>query len=432
MLPLAAVVSVGAVAARDAVYWEKPLPGVAVRDVELDRPVTIVVDGKSVRLPSLAVALAVDRAATVQAKAAAGHDSFRTRVQALVDPSPPRLWVAPVLEPKAAEELVAQLERKLAPPRRGQVVRRGETFVAIPARPGAEVARAAFVKELKAAALAGSDRIVAPLLPVAPELTTEAANDAAATGQRITAEPIALMFRGETVGTLSPRLLTRLVRFRPAGDHFNLSFDRKRLARAVQPVLDPWRQRARNARFVVSGDGVTISPSRPGLEVDAAVVAEAVENAAYGGGVAELSLKHVRSDLTTAEAEKLGIRQQISTFTTEMGTSSSNRIHNVHLMADYIDGTVIKPGDTFSFNDSVGPRTVERGFLEGQMIVGSLLLPAIGGGVCQTATTLFNNAFELGLPILERHNHSFYISHYPLGRDATVSWGGPDFGSATT
>ena len=61
------------------------------------------------------------------------------------------------------------------------------------------------------------------------------------------------------------------------------------------------------------------------------------------------------------------------------------------------------------------------------MIVGRLLLPSIGGGVCQTATTLFNNAFELGLPILERHNHSFYISHYPLGRDATVSWGGPDF-----
>ena len=110
-----------------------------------------------------------------------------------------------------------------------------------------------------------------------------------------------------------------------------------------------------------------------------------------------------------------------------MGTSSSNRIHNVQLMAQYIDGTVIKPGDTFSFNDRVGPRTVERGFREGQMIIGSLLLPSIGGGVCQTATTLFNNAFELGLPIVERHNHSFYISHYPMGRDATVSWGGPDF-----
>ena len=107
-----------------------------------------------------------------------------------------------------------------------------------------------------------------------------------------------------------------------------------------------------------------------------------------------------------------------------MGPSSSNRIHNVQLMANYIDGTVVQPGETFSFNDSVGPRTPERGFREGQMIIGSLLLPAIGGGVCQTATTLFNNAFELGLPIVERHNHSFYISHYPMGRDATVSGAG--------
>ena len=81
----------------------------------------------------------------------------------------------------------------------------------------------------------------------------------------------------------------------------------------------------------------------------------------------------------------------------------------------------------FSFNDVVGPRTAERGFLEGQEIIGSLVLPSIGGGVCQTATTLFNDAFELGLPILERTNHNLYLSHYPLGRDATVSWGGPDF-----
>ena len=131
---------------------------------------------------------------------------------------------------------------------------------------------------------------------------------------------------------------------------------------------------------------------------------------------------------TTEEAQALGIRERISSFTTDMGTSSSNRIHNVHLMADYIDGTIVRPGKTFSFNETVGPRTSERGFLEGQMIIGSLLVPSIGGGVCQTATTLFNNAFELGLPITERHNHSFYISHYPLGRDATVSWGGPDFG----
>src|SRR5207248_7555444 len=132
-------------------------------------------------------------------------------------------------------------------------------------------------------------------------------------------------------------------------------------------------------------------------------------------------------DLTPAKANALGTREKLVSFTTEMGLSSSNRIHNVHLIADFIDGTLIRPGETFSFNDVVGPRTSQRGFLEGQMIIGSLVLPSIGGGVCQTATTLFNDAFEIGLPIVERTNHNLYLSHYPPGRDATVSSGGPDF-----
>ena len=142
--------------------------------------------------------------------------------------------------------------------------------------------------------------------------------------------------------------------------------------------------------------------------------------------VAAVRVGSVPADVTAAELNALGITRRLSAFTTDMGVSSANRIWNVQLMARYIDGTIIRPGEVFSFNRVVGERTVERGFREGQMIVGSLLLPSIGGGVCQTATTLFNNAFELGLPVQRRYNHSFYISHYPLGRDATVSWGGPD------
>jgi vancomycin resistance protein YoaR len=168
-------------------------------------------------------------------------------------------------------------------------------------------------------------------------------------------------------------------------------------------------------------------PSRPGRDVAPARLVAAVAAAAAGDHVARVELGERQPELTTAEAHALGITQKLVSFTTDMGVSSSNRIHNVHLMADFIDGTVIKPGEVFSFNRVVGPRTAERGFLEGQMIIGSLVLPSIGGGVCQTATTLFNDAFELGLPILARVNHNLYLSHYPLGRDATVSWGGPDF-----
>jgi vancomycin resistance protein YoaR len=169
-------------------------------------------------------------------------------------------------------------------------------------------------------------------------------------------------------------------------------------------------------------------PAQPGIALDPEHALGEVVAAAYSPAVraAEVRLHEVPAEITTDDLTALGITRRISSFTTDMGVSSSNRIWNVHLMADYIDGTIIRPGETFSFNRVVGERTVERGFREGQMILGSLLLPSIGGGVCQTATTLFNNAFELGLPVLRRSNHSFYISHYPLGRDATVSWGGPD------
>ena len=220
----------------------------------------------------------------------------------------------------------------------------------------------------------------------------------------------------------------RVERASATGRRFAVSLDGDQLARIVRPRLGKWIVRAHNAQFVVAGNRVRVTQSRPGRDVD--------PGAARRGGASRRpatatsrtsSSARARRTGRRREAKALGIRQKLVSYTTQMGESSSNRIHNVHLMADFIDGTIIEPGEVFSFNDVVGPRTSERGFLEGQMIIGSLVLPSIGGGVCQTATTLFNDAFELGLPILERTNHNLYLAHYPLGRDATVSWGGPDF-----
>jgi vancomycin resistance protein YoaR len=416
--------AIAAVAARDAVYWERPLPGVVVRNVALSDGVQVSVGGKPYSVDSRSM-LRIDERATAAAAVERGRDSFLTRVRALVDPSPPALPVNPVLVPAASsEELVASLERALPRARPAQVsIKR-----VVPSRPGERIDRPAFLAALRSSVLEGGQSFTAPLRHVDPELQTPAAEAAFAEAQELVAEPITLSFQGQDVGTLEPARLAKLIRFRPDGDSFRIVFAPARIAKAVEPFLTDWRRRAVNARFVVDGAGVRISPSRPGLAPDGPWIADSLTSAASSSiRRASLRLKQTRADLTTREAEKLGIRRQISTFTTDMGTSSSNRIHNVQLMAEFIDGTIVRPGQTFSFNDSVGPRTAERGFREGQMIVGSLLLPAIGGGVCQTATTLFNNAFELGLPIVERHNHSFYISHYPMGRDATVSWGGPDF-----
>ena len=102
--------------------------------------------------------------------------------------------------------------------------------------------------------------------------------------------------------------------------------------------------------------------------------------------------------------------------------ASPNRIHNVELVAHLIDGKLIAPGATFSFNEATGDRTAAKGFLEAPVIINGELSTGLGGGVCQVSTTVFNAAYEAGLPITARTNHALYISHYPLGRDATVDY----------
>ena len=99
-----------------------------------------------------------------------------------------------------------------------------------------------------------------------------------------------------------------------------------------------------------------------------------------------------------------------------------NRIHNVQLVAHLIDDHFIAPGEEFSFNGTTGERTPDKGFLEAPVIINGELKTGLGGGICQVSTTTFNAAYDAGLSITDRTNHALYISHYPLGRDATVNY----------
>ena len=336
---------------------------------------------------------------------------------------PQRVDVAPVVVPAGgAGNVLGEIARAGREPVSATVTLHGTTVATTPARDGLELDRAELLRRLSS----GATSLDAPFTTAHAARRDPAARSAASTARTLLAHPIAIDYHGARLGALPPVRLARALRIVPHQHRFVVRFDGDALARAIRPRLGRWIVRAHNAQFAVAGSAVRVVPSRPGRDVDPTQVAVAVTAAAHDGHVARLELGPRQPDLTSAAAGALGITTKLVSFTTQMGESSSNRIHNVHLMADLIDGTVIKPGETFSYNKVVGPRTAERGFLEGQMIIGSLVLPSIGGGVCQTATTLFNDAFELGLPILERVNHNLYLSHYPLGRDATVSWGGPD------
>jgi vancomycin resistance protein YoaR len=119
--------------------------------------------------------------------------------------------------------------------------------------------------------------------------------------------------------------------------------------------------------------------------------------------------------------------KHIGYYVTYYNSNNNDRSHNIALAAKAIDSTVIFPGETFSFNQVVGIRTTGKGYRRAGVIVRGELSEGVGGGICQVSSTLFNAVDRAGLNIVKRYSHSRNVTYVPPGRDATVSWGGPDF-----
>lgn len=117
----------------------------------------------------------------------------------------------------------------------------------------------------------------------------------------------------------------------------------------------------------------------------------------------------------------------VSSFTTSFGSSSSGRATNINLAAKTISGTLLLPGDTFSFNNIVGDTTADKGYQPAGVIIGDKIEQDYGGGVCQVSTTLYNTIMKMNLKPAERHPHNLPVSYVPVGTDAAISYGSLDF-----
>lgn len=145
------------------------------------------------------------------------------------------------------------------------------------------------------------------------------------------------------------------------------------------------------------------------------------------GSAIEVSVSDttVEPTMTLDDALSTGLVTVVGTYTTEYSTYSGteSRNHNIHLAADLINDSIVKAnGGRWSFNDVAGDCNEARGFQAAGTIIDGQYVDNIGGGICQVATTVFNAVYESGLDIVERHNHSLYLSSYPAGRDAAVSY----------
>jgi vancomycin resistance protein YoaR len=194
----------------------------------------------------------------------------------------------------------------------------------------------------------------------------------------------------------------------------------------IKHILPGVGHKQRDAKFLATQTGFKIIPDQPGTSLDVDASLKAITDHLPGTSTdpVELPVKTVPPHVTSEDLKD--IEGEIGSFKTHY-SETGNRCRNIVVACSHINGTVLKPGDVFSYNKIVGPREAEGGFKMAPVIVKGKLVPGMGGGICQTSSTLYNAVLLSGLKIVQREHHAFPVHYLPAGRDATVSYGSLDF-----
>lgn len=415
-------------------------------------PVVLTYRGSRFVIRADDIGLGIDDEAMVEQAMSVGRTGSATemvvsRIAALAGrlDLPARLTVDESRLASVLDRVAAKTDRA---PKDARVVVRGTDLEVVPGTGGRALDRER-ARRLIVTAFAAQQRTVpAPIVAVAPAIGDDEARAARAIAERMLASEVRIAHQGRA-WEFGPSEIASWLAFRrsdQASDGATPASGARPAAstevtlvpyvsaeRIERTVLERIGQRigrpAQDARFTTRAGRVSIIPSRTGIGPDIERLAlDLTRELADPGSdrIVELRTALIQPRLTTEKARAMGVRERLGSYTTTYDASNRPRVNNIHLLGDALDGTLIEPGGVFSFNGTVGERTAAKGYQEAGAIVNGKLVQQLGGGICQVGTTLFNAVFESGLPVVERRNHSFYISHYPAGRDATVSWGGPD------
>ncbi|MGL6279925.1 MAG: VanW family protein, partial [Gaiella sp.] len=389
-------------------------------------PIRFVAGGRSWELAASQLGVRVDWDAAVRAGMAEGSGfgpvrGFK-RIQTRVfgaELSPAASAFESVVAYTVAQ-IAAAVDRPAVEP---SVRRRGLTAAVVSGRAGTVLDQEA-AAELIVRSLAGLTRGLPVVLPVVtdePSLAVEQLQPAASTANVAFSGPVVLR-SGQTRWRL-PRWRVATLLELPAGGATELALTGSGAASWLSKLRRAVDRPPRDATFRVVPGGIELVPAAPGRALDVAATREALLRAVASPDrrAVTLPVALAQPERSTAQARAMGITGIVGSYTTTYG-GTEGRLANVRLVAELIDGALVAPGETFSFNGTTGERNEAKGFQEAPVIINGELQNGVGGGVCQVSTTVFNAAFEAGLPIGSRTNHALYISHYPTGRDATVNY----------
>ncbi|MFJ7069660.1 VanW family protein [Streptomyces sp. NPDC101115] len=396
-------------------------------------PVPVVVGDASATVDPADAGLTVDVAATVERAADPSRDPF-TVIGRLF--SPGSRDVEPVVSydaTKARAAVAATAKQHDRPVREGAVAFKGGKPVVTEARVGLKVDTEKAAEALRTAypgaGGSGAAPVVLPVSLTQPKVTS-------AEVSRFVKDFAGPAMSGPVTLTADDKRLS--IPAATLGDHLDVRAEGGRLTPALDAkalMRDPdvarplhtftggpveARLGVRDGKVVVEQDG------RAGRSVSATALGRAVEPLLTKEGAAArtapVATTVTRPKLTADSLASLGITEQMSTFTVNFPTAPY-RTTNIGRAVELINGSVVQPGEVWSFNRTVGERTEANGFVDGTMIMDGQYQKAPGGGVSAVATTVFNALFFAGVKPIEHGAHSFYIERYPAGREATVAWG---------
>jgi vancomycin resistance protein YoaR len=323
-----------------------------------------------------------------------------------------------VVTARAAEAAVA--------PKDGSVTFADGMATGVPAVTGVTVPVDPLVRQL-AAAYPRATAVTAEVTLTPPTVTQEAVDAALESfGRPAMSGPVTVV-AGSASASLTPAQLAPVLTMEPnAEGALSPVVDRAKLGPLVNEALGSALPKPQEARIVIEDDVPKVLPSVDGVTVDPATSADVLVAALTATDrTAQLAMTAARPAFTTEAAEALGVTEIVASFDSRFPYDPS-RTANLVTASNTINGTLVKPGETFSLNGILGERTEEKGYREGYVIESGRLVKGIGGGVSQVSTVVYNLAWFSGATLVEHTPHAFYISRYPEGREATVYWPGID------
>lgn len=304
----------------------------------------------------------------------------------------------------------------------GSVSIEGTKVVVVKPVQGERLDIEASVEILKSAWLkAGPEALAGLTLPEDKDgvrASAEGVDKAAAEAKKVLSGPLTVDAAGTKIEVPLETIAAATTIAPDDADGFVVSVDLAPIKKSFAAEVRATETEPSDASFAMTADGPQITESTTGRTVDVPATEKKLNAALRGKDVVKVVYQDKNPKVSTADIEALGIKEVVSEFTT--GGFAYDSGQNVKRTAEIVNGAMVMPGETFSLNNFTGPRGLDQGFVEAGIIENGVAARAVGGGISQFATTLYNASYFAGMEDIEHQAHSFYISRYPEGREATV------------